>query len=454
MNPQIVALAVVWSVTALAVFVTFAVCVWRVNRLHRDFFFLFFFATTVVYLQLGPLLVVVNARPFTALERYVMPGVAHYLPRYAVLELACLLLFQVPLLVLYFGRAGARRPSPPVEVRARRSAALVAAGFALAPCLFLVVAVRDHMLFVRQLGGWVMQARLVGLPRVDFVVYRSYLELALFLCSVLVLMYFRSRGLTRWIAAAALAANVFVYGVYGILNSRSAVALLAVTLAGWWLAFRPGRVHVGRSMIRIGVAGVVALYLAIVAVNLRTTGWDWTNPVAFAPIPSQLLGDNQGADRINCIDLMARLEPEIEHRGAAWGAAWQNVQWIVRRFVDPEGFDRYRLSMMTSAKSYLMRRYLNADVTDYYSCSLVDLFGNFHVLGFVFGALLFGLSFRWCRRATHGPRSGAELILALFWLTVIIYFEQEAAVTLAGWLRKAPVLLAVLAARPFRVVPS
>ena len=454
MSTPLVATAIVWIVAIVAIGVTAAVWVWRLNHLHTDFLFLFFFSTTVLYLQLGPLLTLANGARFTVVERYLMPGAVNYVPQYAVLEVACFLLFQLPLLVLYFGRLRVARRRPAVQVRARRSALLVAACFALAPCLFLAVALRDHMLIVRQLGGWVMQARLVALPPVDFVIYRSYLEVALFLCGVLVALYYRSAGITRKVVAAALAVNVLVYAVYGALNSRSAILLLAVTLAGWWLAFRPGRIQVTRAMARLAVGAVLALYLAGVAVNLRTAGWDWTSFAVFGQGPSHLLGDNQGVNRINCIDLMARLDPAIEHRGAAWGDAWQNVQWIFRRFVDPVGFDRYRLSMLTTAKSYLMRRYLHMAVTDYYSCSLVDLFGNFHLLGYLIGAALFGISFRWYRRATTSPRSGSELILALFWLTVIIYFEQEAAVTLAGWLRKAPVLLAVLAARPFRVVPS
>jgi hypothetical protein len=157
--------------------------------------------------------------------------------------------------------------------------------------------------------------------------------------------------------------------------------------------------------------------------------------------------------RLNGIDLMARLLPGIERRGPALGAAWGSATWYVRRFTDPEGFNEFRLSRNVTAKGYLMEKYLGWDLTDYFSCTLTDLFGNFHVFGLLGGAVLLAALFRFSASRLSAPRNGAALILAVFVVVQSIVFDQEALALLFGWTKQLPVLLAVLALRPFRVGP-
>jgi hypothetical protein len=197
---------------------------------------------------------------------------------------------------------------------------------------------------------------------------------------------------------------------------------------------------------------VLGAYLATIVVNVRRMGFEgrltWRY---FVPQGAGAFGDEQSYMRLNGIDLMARLLPGIEREGPALGAAWESVNWYLRRFTDPQGFNEFRLSRNTTAKGYLMKRYLGWDLADYFSCTLTDLFGNFHVLGLLGGAVLLVTLFRFSASRFMAPRGGAALVLAVFVVVHAIVFDQEAIGLLFGWTKQLPILLAVLALRPFRV---
>jgi hypothetical protein len=195
---------------------------------------------------------------------------------------------------------------------------------------------------------------------------------------------------------------------------------------------------------------LLTAYLGIVVINVRTLQWDGSFKLAaLNPFTGGLFGDAQGVTRLNCVDLMARLLPGINEKGPSLGASWGQVTWLVRRFTDPEGFDRYRLSLATTAKSHLMQEYLDWQLPDYFSCMATDLFGSFHVVGLLAGALALAALFRFVGRALTLPSTGTRLILGLFVLTQILIFDQEALTTFFGWPRRLPLLLLVLLVNPF-----
>jgi hypothetical protein len=88
----------------------------------------------------------------------------------------------------------------------------------------------------------------------------------------------------------------------------------------------------------------------------------------------------------------------------------------VWRFVDPPGFDAFRLSLTTTAKGYLMEHYLGLVVTDYFSCALTDMFGNFHFAGFVLLGVVYGWGLAQCCAQIVAPTSGPALLYGLFFL--------------------------------------
>ena len=98
-----------------------------------------------------------------------------------------------------------------------------------------------------------------------------------------------------------------------------------------------------------------------------------------------------------------------------------------------------------------MQRYWGWSTTDYLTCLLTDIYGNFYFWGFpVLGLLLAGL-FVFARNAILAPSCPGKFILGLFLLTNILAFEGSADILLFGWIREVPVLILLLVVNPFAV---
>ena len=345
------------------------------------------------------------------------------------------------------------RPAPvrTLVVRQRRGTWLAITSLVLAAVVLAVIA-RNNLWYLR-VGADVLVQRIVALPFLDYLVFRSYQETALLLIGVLFFASRRAEGRARVWLTAAFAVNAALTGTYNLLVSRWFIVSLSVCLGGWWLATRRTLFWTPRALGLLIGAGLLTSYLMVVVVNVRNAGGQ--NAVTASvlnPFGSGIFADTQGVGRLNCVDLMARMLPGIQEKGPTLGASWGQVIWLGRRFVDPEGFDRYRLSMATTAKSHLMQEYLNWQLPDYFSCTATDLFGTFHVAGLLVGALALAGLFRFAGRALVTPRTGTHLILGVFVVTQILIFDQEAATTFFGWPRRLPMLFLLLLLNPFATV--
>jgi hypothetical protein len=421
------------------------VWIWKWRTVGRHFFFLFFFSLTVTYLDVFPVLAL-HADSGILVGMGVGPP-AEIVRDYAVVQLYCLCFFQLPLVLGYFGRR-LRSPRGSIVSNPGPSRVVAVASIAFS-LLFVWVLVREGLLMARV--SLDLTPVLVEMPSFKFVVYRLFQESGVFLIGILFFLAHFGTGRRR-LAWTAWGTAVAAYVIWAVFNSRWSLLLLLVCSLGFWLAARGDKIPSPRVFARIAASVVLGAYLAMVVVNVRRMGFEgrlsWRY---FVPQGAGAFGDEQSYMRLNGIDLMARLLPGIERKGPALGAAWRNVSWYVRRFTDPQGFDEFRLSRNVTAKGYFIEKYLNWALDDYFSCTLTDLFGNFHVFGLVGGAILLATLFRFTASRFMAPRSGAELVLAVFVVVQAIVFDQEAMGLLFGWTKQLPILLAILALGPFRV---
>jgi hypothetical protein len=422
--------------------------IWKWRFVGRHFFFLFFFSLTVAYLDVFPVLSLHEYAGTVLVGLRVGPP-AKIVQDYAIVQLYCLCFFQFPLVLGYFGRR-LRPTSGPIVSNPGRSRT-VAIGSIVFSLLFLWVLFSQGLLMARVTLD--LTTVVVEMPFFKFFVYRLFQESGVFLVGVLFFLAHFSGGATRRLLWAAWVTTVGAYVTWAVFNSRWSLLLLVVCSLGFWLASRGDKAPSPRVFGRMAASVVLGAYLAMIVVNVRRMGFDgrlsWRYLV---PQGAGALGDEQSYMRLNGIDLMARLLPGIEREGPALGAAWGSVTWYLRRFTDPQGFNEFRLSRNVTAKGYLMKRYLGwDDLDDYFSCSLTDLFGNFHAFGLLGGAVLLAMLFRFSASRLMAPRDGAALVLAVFVVTHSIVFDQEAVALLFGWTRQLPILLAILALRPFRV---
>jgi hypothetical protein len=380
-----------------------------------------------------------------------LPDLRNIGANYVQIQFYLLILFLIPFILLYsvfsqinLGNLGSKTNRVSVF-----RAEILSVGM-LVFCLFYsFFLLRNNMLFNR-IGSEFLAEKIVNLATLDFAVIRLYQDTALFIVSML---YFIWRSLERskakYIVGFALIINLLMWGLYVTLNSRLMVLTGAVCFLGYWLILGNLRKHQFRVLIRILGFSLVAFYLATIAINVRTLGFDGQIRADYLVPQFNLFGDSQGFDRLNCVDLIARLQPEIGRQGPAWGQAWQSVYWNINRYLDPAGFDQFRLSLNTTAKTYLMRRYLGWDRPDYYSCTLTDLYGNFDILGFAFGAVLFALLLSLLPRLLRGELGGLGTMLGLYLATSILVFDQEASSLLFNWTKHLPLLAVMFFLNPF-----
>jgi hypothetical protein len=442
--------AVSHEIAGLLTAVAAGLWLWKWRSVGRHFFFLFFFSLTVAYLDVFPVLAL-HEDAGQVLEGLGVGAPADIVREYAIMQLYCFGFFQVPLVLGYFaGQRRGQRPTGEPLVSNASSSRIIAIGSIGFSLLFLWVLFGEGLLMAHVSVD--LTPVLVEMPFFKFFVYRLFQESGVFLIGILFFLAQFSGGGRRRLAWVAWATAAGAYVTWAIFNSRWSVLLLVVCSLGFWLASLGDKIPSIRVFARVVAGVLLGAYLAMIVVNVRRMGLDgrlsWGY---FVPQGTGAFGDEQGYMRLNGIDLMARMLPGVEREGPALGAAWRSAGWYVRRFTDPQGFDEFRLSRNTTAKSYLMEKYLGWNLSDYYSCTLTDLFGNFYILGLLGGAALLVMLLRFSASRLAAPRNGTALVLAVFVVVQAVVFDREAVELVFGWTKQLPILLMVLALRPFRV---
>lgn len=424
---------------------------WRRSRssLRRDFLFLVFVGSTIVYLQLAPTLTVLGGELPSLLSRGAAPTARDYLG----VELTSLVFFQVPLVALYLAWRGGTGGRPPAALGVHPTRARILAGASVAWVLAFAFALyRNDYLFTR-IGSEGASAKVLALPLSDYIVIRGYQTTALFLIATLYLLRQRTKlPQLRRPLSGALAVNLAVWILYSVINSRAAVLLTVLVLMGVSLACRGDLPRIPkRLMVRLALAGLVAVYGMVVTTNIRTgfRGAFTITATDLTRISSAAVSD--APTRLNCVNLMSQLKPGIVSEGPSWGGAWAPAKWYLWRYVDPAGFDEFRASLRTTAKTQLMAEFLGVSPPDYYSCAVTDLYGNFDVGGLLAGAVVFSAIFLWWARHSARPDSGRRYLVALFAVTHALLFDQEAMAVMFGWVTQLPFVAAIVALGPLTV---
>lgn len=433
-----------WTLTALPPMVLAAAWSGGLLRLRRDFLFLLLFAQSCLYLHLGPTLCVSDVSPNEA-------------DLYVLLESAALLAFELPFLFLYiFAVREIREERPPsLEVRPA-SAVVFLAVAAIASLTFLAVVFQQDMLF-RRVGGEALAIRHVDMPPLSFVIYRGMLAAGPFFCGLTFLIAaLAPAGALRSASRAVTFLFWLVFLGVTLPNSRLETARVLAFTGGLYLLYLD-RTLGGRTLATLArVAGVLVLglYTYRVAANARAE-YSPSDPVpirVFNPFHSPGVPDDYALGwRLNGVDLMAQLTPLADARGYAWGRAWAVPAFLsVGGLVDPDRTRQLKLSLATTAKSYLMNEYTWIRTDDYYSCMLTDAYGNFGMLGFPLVALALAFTTAAVTWGIFRCRSSLGVLASLLFALHAIQFEQEFIVLLTFWLKGVvPLLAFVSLVNPF-----
>jgi hypothetical protein len=423
---------------------------WGWLPFDRHLPFWLFYVEAEIYLYIAPAAYVANG----------MPDQNAVAPIYLALQIVIVALFLVPMLVLYQRWTSGTSVAP---VRWRfsqaRLAAFVAACFVLTGLYFWLLS-HDGLLF-RRIGFQSLAREFVGLPRIHFLVIRGFETLELPLLCLLVLAVWRARGTARVLLGLSLAVVATGTLMDAALNSRLQLAFALVLPLVVFLNARPARPQArpsGLTSWRTWVAAVLVLVAVLygfrVAANVRGSyAARHLTPEQLSPtFNSSKYGqiDNPLAFRLNGLDLMARMTPEAFKSGFSLGKSWwPSVVVELGQVVAPDVANRYKLAGATEPKWYLMREYHVATETDYPSSALTDAYGNLGPLGLLLAAAVYSLLLaaitRWARTG-----SSIQLVLALFLLVDVAYFEGSFIGLVLRWVAYSPATVALLVLNPMR----
>jgi hypothetical protein len=420
-------------------------------RFVRDYFFLILVAQVLAYLHFGPSVAAWEVDSGLRLQ-------------YATLQLWAIVLFEVPLYLVYLnlrarltrgrsvGSSTLARPS------GGKSVTLVV-GASVGALAFLVIALRYDLLF-RRIGDTLAPAQL-AIPMGQFVLYRLFIEGAPVMFGSMLVCYFAARhtGSRRiqLVCLGGLFVVGLVYGWFLLLNTRLGTVRFVAIAFGLTLYWRSA----ARTVARIPLAQVAALVLVVVyCVKVIETvrhkyvpGEPALRLAYFNPLYSYGESlETKTSTHLNGIDFMAQMTPAAKADGFARGQAWVVPVFLTfGQFFARDVANQYKLSLMTNAKSYLMVRYTPIVSSDPFNCLLTDAYGNFGLVGFAMVAIALGMLYALASAALATPRSAGGLVVGLFALTHGFYFEQEFILLLIGWVKVIPVLGALLLVNPLRV---
>jgi len=439
-----------------ALFVCTAIAAWYLaraisnTRLRRwDPFFAVFLVSALTYLVFAPINVAVSRA-----AKGDGPSTGDY-AWYMTLVTAT---FVAPLVTIYSRRVTReRRTTGTHQQVGRGSGSLLvvnerrAFGFSL---LFMALAgaafvskVSTEGLFSR-IGTEAAALQVTQRSNIVTILWRTFQDSALLMAAVLILAASSASRTTRKLALGSLAVVSGAYLIPTTINSRLGASLYVLNLFAW--SFVISKRVASRSILRrrLIFAGLLIFSSVQVTMNSRAIlGSPDESPAIrlYSPV-----GDSQGWSRLDCIDPVVRVGRQTLASPDGL-APWSVVTWQLRRYLDPTGFDNFRLSFQTDVKQHFIQSYINPEAKDYFSCSLVEVVGSFGILGFVAAAAIYAAFFARAGRTILRWRSStpSKLIGASFVVTWLLPFEKGISVHLFGWLNVVPVLLALLLLPPF-----
>lgn len=338
------------------------------------------------------------------------------------------------------------------------------ATFSFVSSLIYLLTLAYFGLLFRRIGHGALASEYLNLPTVIFLAIRTYDRLLLSLVIINYIAFHYSRvGKQKRIALVGLLATFGAQIVVAALNSRFQ---LAITFTLLWLVSLSCNYQEGKQYrIQIPWRKVAMVGLLLLSLNFTLNfreKWQgsfletFNFALLYTHVSSSATSDTIGSmsNRLDGIDLMARMGPGLSHEGYSYGKSWYpSLLATVGYLWDPDGAREVKAEMATSPKYHLMYQYAGIDMVDYPSCVLTDAYGNFGALGIFFAALTLGVGCAITQRILISPPSRLAIVVGIIAIQVITYFEGAFLHHLfLGWLQYLPCLLILYVICPLKTV--
>lgn len=377
---------------------------------------------------------------------------------YAWIMVQSFVFFYVPLASIL--ALTASRASPPivrVGVDARRFALLAFLWIGFEVAYWYTIFSVD--LLTRRIGTEGIAEAFAVLSLPQLLTIRLHDTVVIAMPALLLLLSRRAaRKSQRTVGWCLFALAITSFAAHTLLNSRLQFVLGLLLFAAVFaqtvkVSLKP--VTVFRGLL----AAIAILYSLTVISNLRNvvvTEGELTlavlDPISLSDDPAlqtaSALFAREWVHRLDCVDLVQRMDRSLEAEGFEWGRAWfYPVFMLYGALTDPAMYESLKRDAMTTAKAYLIERHTDLNLRDYYSCAISDAYANFWVLGHMIAALYFGIAAAAVHRAMSS-RSPAAIVVGILAFAHVAAFEHELITHLVGWVRVIPVAAVLLAVNP------
>lgn len=424
----------------------------------NDAFFCFFLIQVFIFLVLAPALVM------GLVYGYYSNDYNNYLND----QFWSVCLFLIPLIVLYrfFLRLKIKRNAQSNSFESYDSKVQIHPGsitrfylfWNLFGLLYLYEIISNNIVF-RRIGTDNIAEIFSGLSGSTLFIVRSYELVAIPVIAFLLFMCYSKHVSVpkrqKWKLRQTLWFSMLIIGCMYLINSREQILDLIIfcLCAGVTL----GILNLHRKGV-IAIAGTILLgvYLTLIVANIRITLLNQSNFYSQVLNPfhsfQQQSNDeivSNWVSRLDCINLINLMQPQLNVQGFAFGEAWATpIMVTFGQLFDPSYVREAKASASTTAKNYLIQNYTNLGVHDYYSCSMTDVYGNFGFIGFPFAAFFFAAMYAFLARILNNKYSLKAILAGLILASYMLVFEQDFISFLIGWVRYIPVTILLLVFMP------
>jgi hypothetical protein len=245
--------------------------------------------------------------------------------------------------------------------------------------------------------------------------------------------------------------------IFALMNSRLQLVFLAIALLYGWLLAGNDRFKLSGGVIILLLGGL--FYGLIVVSNIRNYGIEAEisnilNPISFITEQNSIAFNKlEWVQRLDCVELIAKMDDNLKRQGYEWGRAWENP--LIATFGSLVGSDSafdLKATGLTTAKSFLIERHTDIGLKDYSSCMATDLWGNFWIYGLPVASILIAFIFAMLRYGLTNPFTPAALVISIVCAFYFVIFEKEFLDWAIGWIKLIPAIIILVALNPIKKI--
>jgi len=422
-------------------------------NLTSDYFFILIWSQIFIYIHIAPTLTMYNID--FMLKQY-----------YLFIQIFSVLLFEIPLFIIYLKLKNkfiifSKMSRMQIKVQPFKFIIFFTIGVLI--IFFILNIFQDYPLWFKRIGHKGLANLYLSLPPSVWALFRTFEKLGVLILSInLITFFYLKNPFTKTLSFLYVLVFGSIITIYIMINSRLESAILVFVIFGVY--FYQIRNRKNFTLINkmkknhIKWLGILLIYLFTVVINSRTEYYR-TKTVSLKSLnPISLINDdqkgtNQWLMRLNGIDLMAQITPHAFRRGFAHGEAWDNFfLFIYGPILFPEKVKKLKELRQTTAKGFLIKKYLKYDEDDYYSSILTDSYGNYGLLGFIFCAIIIAPLIFLASTFIKNPQKGSQLIIGIYIMINLLRFEHELGSLLSDLIKFSVILIPLLFINPIQVL--